>query len=241
MGKESLGRKSKIRVALLLAELADISKECLAVTQAVYSREYREKILQYHKLAVKNMESLYTAGRQHYSKAAVFIGILLSSLMITRTAYATYNYWVSSVMVDCQTHSSIQYEIPEGTRILTYLEEKYVPGYVPEGYELVQTSGYDSADAAVCSVRYEKQDVGSISYWQTIVASETERINTENASVEEVFINHLTGYYIDNPALEFKLLIWYDEAYQYVIYSNQLTKEEMVEIATSIRRYTEDN
>lgn len=222
---------NRLKELLWLAELEDMLAENIDETPVVYSARFRRNILKYQKIAAGNMHGYSGIIRDFYKSAAVFVAAVLSSFIFSGTAYAAYRGIIEYHIVDYGDHSEIRYEISDYSELPAYLEDKYMLGYVPDGYELEKSDEYNTMKQDV----YVDSNGNELLFLQRIIGpDEKSRLNTEYSVVEEISVNGIKATYIYNTKLEFNMIVWCDDSYLFEITSFAISKDELIEIAENI-------
>lgn len=101
--------------------------------------------------------------------------------------------------------------------------DKYLPDYVPEGFELVDNNYNKELD------QYTYQYEGNNLYFSIVISSNQEDLYTNLSSFDEIEYNHTT-FYCNN----IDTIIWHYDNYYFLMLSD-LNQTEMLKIADSIK------
>ena len=132
-------------------------------------------------------------------------------------------------------YSSITYEPVDGAAgVAEFTLAEYQPAYLPDGFRLTEQMLADSINWST----YTNAEGDMISFQQSILGSGTMAINTEGSQLEEFDLGGETAYKMDNRGSQF--VLWNDNQYSYMVLTNDMTLDEAVRIAASIRLYPPD-
>ncbi len=229
--------KEKLKAALWEAELRDDrnSKNYDDMPEIKFSKDFEAKVDEFEKMAGK-------VERKHKKKVVwkvigtVAAAILLMFVFANKTVQANLRALVEFAYKDRIVRTEMDYDVKYDYDAPKVLEEKYVPGWVPEGYTLDKMTWYEREGATMCGVTYRNDEGEKISFGQKTVYVKTTK-ETEGAIVTQVDINGNEGRLYTNLGLNG--LYWTDGRYAYSIDYDNLTDEEVIEIAESIILYEE--
>lgn len=132
-------------------------------------------------------------------------------------------------------YSSITYEPVDGAAgVAEFTLAEYQPTYLPDGFRLTDQLLADSINWST----YTNAEGDMISFQQSILGGGTMAINTEGSQLEKFDLNGETAYKMDNRGSQF--VLWNDNQYSYMVLTNDMTLDEAVRIAGSIRLYPAD-
>ena len=109
------------------------------------------------------------------------------------------------------------------------IQEYYLPGFLPEGYELKVTEDFK----VMYKMKYFNQDGVKIEFQQFAIKAAHMSIDTEGTTYENIKINGNSGIYFSNKG--YQNFIWNDGRYGYSL-SSKITKEELRKVAESVKK-----
>lgn len=201
------------------------SKEELA--KITFSPEFERKM---EKLIRQESRPYYrlinTVGKR---VACWIIAVIIALTAVTFSVEAIREPVIEFFVKTFEKFSVIFYNEEDISEENPIIEEYYAPTYLPEGYTKV------SEEKLLTTYRIQyKNDVGNKIYFrQVVIDSHQEYLDTENASVDRLYVNGKYVYYIVKTSK--KIVVWNDAKYSFTITTSpQINKEKLLQIIDSI-------
>lgn len=225
-------KREKLKEALWKVEMMEEDADYNELPEPMLSKGFRREIKRLNKMP---LSSLKADKRKRWEKRlAVAVVVFITTILFNKPVKALVRSLVEVRNINYNGKISFEYDIKEGHNVPEYLEEKYIPGWIPEGYELDKMMWYERDVTLICSADYINSDGHVIYFVQNIVSKGKSRY-AAGADFDVVFINDIEGKLY--TGLELNGLDWNDESYAYSIDYSNLTEEEVVKIAESLVKY----
>ncbi len=119
----------------------------------------------------------------------------------------------------------------EQQSIPTEIEKYYMPTYIPDGYQLTESTNNQSESQIITSNVYTNQKKYEIIFEQYTISTGT-TANTEGTEFENIKINDYDALFFSN--LGINTIIWSDEEYSFSI-SGKIDKKELIIMCESLK------
>lgn len=227
-------KREKLKEALWRAENMEEDIDYSNLPEPILSKKFRKEIKRLDEMAVV-IEKNNRRRMKNWEKWIVAAAVLMFVIILSaKPVNAIVKGIIEIRYINHGGYTTYEYDIKEDNKKLECLEEKYIPGWVPEGYELEKMTWYDREDTGMCAAEYINEDGKCIGFIQSI-PEVGGRKDSEDAIVTIVNINGNEGRLYTNLMLNG--LKWDDEKYIYSINFDDLTEEEVVKIAESLIEY----
>lgn len=178
---------------------------------------------------IKSQKKPYYNMTNSVSKrvACVLVAVIILFTMMSMTAIGkSFIRFIVDVFDD---HSQVTFE--EGSDFTSERFVPYAPEYVPDGYEITYK---DSALNMYNDIEYTNGNGAVLNYEQFPAIGHT-LANTENSAIEKIYINEYEAMYWEST--ERRYVLFADETYGYTIIGvyNEISREEIIKVAESIK------
>jgi hypothetical protein len=242
--------EQQLKLALdefLLQELAKIPGELELSARQFFSRRFEHKMkhLLRHAPVDKPQDAdnsrgeeaaapvrFFTKGKKRFLIAAIILALLASIMSFSAAREAVISFFVHIY----EKFSVIVFEsAPETDTSSTFSSSEqdarsFLPTWVPPGY--VQ-QGELTISKPMVSITYVNSQGGIIIVDCTYASALQMKIDTENATTENIYIRNSLGIYLSNKGHQ--SLFWKEGSYVYSLFGT-ITKEELLKMADSINR-----
>ena len=219
--------KEKLKMALLEVCARETENAELAPEEEVY---YSPKLIKNMNKLLKDREKPYwvlvnTAAKRAVAACLVIVTIAgaLMSCKPVREAVVDFFQNVYEAYTEFFFGEDISSDSPD------VIDEVHMPTYIPEGYELVERIEETDKDRAVMA-KWRSSDDNVIVLSQYVLGSKT-NIDTENAEIETLKDIKIAIVIKGNEIISF----WNNEEYSYQMITNDLLKEDILDIIKSIK------
>lgn len=224
--KESIFRQAVIEATEL--ELERTLKEFSQSPQFEPSEDYTKTMQALERKASRPLYSLTnTTGKR---VATIILATLAALTISTFTLYQTnafglktwFDGWVSEMFDRFSISRSV--ENPENKN---KIEEVYTFSPVPDGWELT------SQDASEMTASHIYNNAQGYLRLHQYTADVQQMYDTEDAVVQVVKIGKTEGQYVEKNGAA--TLLWWRDGYQFVIKSDSLDKDQIIDLAKNIK------
>lgn len=218
------------RYANIKAALFELEKEEDLKNQAQLQEEFPDWEVKYNHFKQKHSAKQYIKPWKFKwgIVAAVFVGCIIMSVPV----YGTVRQAVEMIFTRNEFFTTINYDVQSDKEVPEYIENKYIPQYVPEGFIVEKMYFYDDEKVKVCAISYINEQGGSI-YFDQSTLDGANRKHDEGASVTQIEIKGYEAYLYTN--LKNNALFWTDDEYAYSINFSGVSEEEIIKMAESIK------
>ena len=166
---------------------------------------------------------------RYLPKAAIFFFVLIGSLSLAITSIDALRVKVLNIIVEIQDqYTSIRMEDEDvlsdasqsGNQIPPPDWNGYVPNYIPEGFQIVNTE----EDPVGYIIHYTDAEGKFIRFNQIIRTNTDLRIDTENANVQQITIKGNEALFVEKQGLI--NIVWEEEYLFYIV--GEAEKDEMI-------------
>lgn len=132
------------------------------------------------------------------------------------------------------THTEIHVSAPESDGVPIPSVEEFVPvrpAYIPTGFVCT-----DNRDLKLMSLAVYERDGQRLHFQQMFADGSGISLDTENAYTEHVQINRMEALYVEKQVEDsvYRTVLYHDEVYIYLLFANNLSREELFKVARSI-------
>lgn len=216
----------------ILSELEDHIEEIQAIEipETLDKKVYKsiQEIENSKKSKVKKLYDKMLRTRAHKA-AAIFIILSISMAVLTVSVEAFRVRVFNIVLEQKEKYLEIRMDEDYGRTDEVKLRGHYVPGYIPEGFELESTAG--SGDTA--TLFYINENNQQILFDQSPNKGTTYQLDSEDAIREDITINGYKGISLTKG--ERVTLFWSGEETSFVIIAD-IEYEELIKMAESITK-----
>lgn len=167
-------------------------------------------------------------------KVAIFLLILLGSFTIVVASVQALRVKALNIVLNIQNqYTSIQTK-DENDGQRKKVDEQilqdwsgYVPNYIPQGFKVVKTEKRDKIEA----IYYINEQGQSIEFTQYLSSNTDLRIDTENATVQNILIHNSDTLIIEKQGLV--SIVWKEDSLFSLI--GEADKSELIKMAESIK------
>lgn len=184
------------------------------------------------------MQKLIKAEKKPYyviintvgKRVACIIIAVLVSFAAMMSVDAIREPFIEYVVNTFEKYSAVYFK--NNSPITSEAFETYAPEYIPEGYTEVKREG--SSEFMYNYITYSDEFGNNIEFQQDI-ATDHISINTENTTIEKIYINSVEAIYWEN--LGESLILFSDDNYSFYLSCARetISKEELIKIAESIK------
>lgn len=216
--------------AILKAALLELEKEEDLQNQVKLQEDFSDMDVRFDEFKRKNPAKKYI--RQRKMKwgivAAAFVGCIIMSVPV----YGTVRQAVEMIFTRNEFFTTITYDVQSDLNVPEYIENKYIPQYIPEGFVTEKMYFYGDEKVKVCAISYINGQGGNIYYDQSTLDG-ANRKHDDGATVTKIEVNGYEAYLYTN--LKSNALFWTDDEYAYSINFSGVSEAEIIQMAESVK------
>ncbi len=152
-------------------------------------------------------------------------------LVIAVPVYGVVRQAVEMIFSKNDYFTTINYDVQSDVQVPEYIEYKYVPAWVPDGFTVEKMYFYGDEQVKVCAISYVNDDGGSI-YFDQSTLDGANRKHDEGAVVTQVEVGGRVAYLYTNLAVNG--VFWADDEYAFSINYSGVSNEDIIKMAESL-------
>ncbi len=167
-----------------------------------------------------------TAGKRVASVTIAFVLMFTLSLSVE----AVRSSLLELIIQIGEDFSNVYVDNSSDSDLPQIIEEKYLPTYIPEGYEVSKVED----NVNILRYEYINSEGNFIEYNQAPIVGSSFGVNTEDSELVPILINGCEGFYCETKT-NANVVFWNTDEYMFfIIADNVVSLDELIIIAESI-------
>ena len=157
---------------------------------------------------------------------------VLCCFVISVPVYGVVRQAVEMIFTKNDYFTTINYDVQPEVEAPEFIEHKFIPAWVPEGFVTEKMYFYDGEQVKVCAISYVSDDGCSI-YFDQSTLDGANRKHDDGAVVTQVEVAGNAGYLYTN--LKVNALFWTNEEYAFSINYSGVSEDDIIKMAESLK------